>query len=395
VASILRRGRIPVPPTGLSEYIDQAYSIKGFFGPWAHLYRRHNPAHVVGASNPALIYQGLDTSLLRPTDADDPAGEPLVLLEGDRNSVALSCRRQAAPFAERNVDRHQIRFYHQGAYVLHTEFGALQVGPGDFTVIPAGIVYREVPVNPGDPGAILILESEHHISLAEELWDKVGFAGMFVDYSGMELASPSGSDAQATPTRVRVRFDGRWEWLDHAFDPTQDVIGWLGDPMVFKMNVWDVPGIGTTHNFLTPPANAVLFAEDYSFFFNILGPRPGVTVPPPNGSVGAPAHLNDYDEVWFKHASEMSPESVGDLWNLPRTITHPGLRGPAEHPPNPPRQVQEMNINFDTKAKLRWTTTARAAWFPDPQVKLYTSLYGAHVGVVPEVATALAQRSKQ
>jgi len=154
-------------------------------------------------------------------------------------------------------------------------------------------------------------------------------------------------------------------------------------------------GYGRAGDKPTPPANAVLFAEDYSFFFNVLGPRPGVTMPPPNGSIGAPAHLNDYDEVWFKHASEMSPESVGDLWNLPRTITHPGLRGPAEHPPNPPRQVQEMNINFDTKAKLRWTETARATWFPDPQVKLYTSLYGAHVGVVPEVATTLAERSKQ
>ena len=52
MASILRRGRIPVPPTGLSEYIDQVYSIKGFFGPWAQLFRRHNTAHVVSASRP-------------------------------------------------------------------------------------------------------------------------------------------------------------------------------------------------------------------------------------------------------------------------------------------------------------------------------------------------------
>jgi homogentisate 1,2-dioxygenase len=394
VASILRRGRIPVPPTGLSEYVDQVYSIRGFFGPWAHLYRQHNSAHVTAASDPALIYQGLDTTLLRPADADDPAGEPLVLLEGARNAVALSCRSAIAPFVERNIDRHQIRFYHRGSYVLETEFGALSVGPGDFVVIPASIAYREVPANPGEAGAILILESEHHISLSEELWDKVGFAGMFVDYSAMELASPSERDAGGD-TRVRLRYDGRWEWIEQPFDPTKDVIGWLGDPMVFKMNVWDIPGLGTTHNFLTPPANAVLFAEDYSFFFNVLGPRPGVTIPPPNGSVGAPAHLNDYDEVWFKHASEMNPDSVGDLWNLPRTIAHPGLRGPAEHPPNPPRQVQEMNLNFDARAKLRWTEAGRAAWYPDPQVRLYTSLYGAHVGVVPEVALSLAERSQR
>ena len=394
MASILRRGKVPVPPNGISDYIDQVYTIKGFFGPWAQLFRQHNSAHVTGASDPALIYQGLDTGELRPSDADDPAGEPLTILEGPKNAVALSGRRHVAPFAEKHVDRHQIRFYHQGRYVVETEFGPLEVGPGDFVLIPANLVYREVPVEPGAPGAILIMESEHHISLSEELWDKVGFAGMFVDYAAMELATPSERDPGG-PTRVRIRVDDRWEWIDHAFDPTQDVVGWSGDPIIFKMNAWDIPGIGTTHGFLTPPANAVLFAEDYSCFFNVLGPRPVQTVPPPHGSRGAPAHLNDYDEIWFKHESELSAETAGHLWNLPRTITHPGLRAPAEYPPNPVRQLREMHINFDTKAKLTWTAAARKAWFPDPQVRLYTSLYGTHIGAVPEAATEFAQRSKR
>ena len=394
MTSILRRGRIPAPPTGITEYIDQVYTIKGFFGPWSHLFRKHNPAHVVSTSRPDLVYQGLDTTELKPTDATDPSGEPLVLLEGPRNAVAISARRHAAPFAERNVDRHQIRFYHEGGYVLETEFGPLEVGPGDFVVVPANVVYREVPIEPGSPGSIVIFESEHHISLAEELWDKVGFAGVFVDYTALELPTPEDRDT-GTATRVRLRVDGKYEWLEHAFDPTRDVIGWLGDPVVFKMNVWDVPGIGTTHNFLTPPANAVLFAEDYSCFFNVLGPRPAVTTPPPNGSVGAPAHLNDYDEVWFKHASELAEGTEGHLWQLPRTITHPGMRRPAEYPPNPVRVVREMSLNFDTKAKLYWSDAARKAWFPDPQSTLYSSFYGSHTGTAAEVAAEHVARSKQ
>lgn len=394
MASILRRGRIPAPPTGISEFIDEVYTIKGFFGPWAHLFRKHNTAHVLNASRPDLIYQGLNTGELAPSDATDPSGEPLVLLEGPTNAVAVSARSQAAPFAERNVDRHQIRFYHQGRYVLETEFGPLEVGPGDFVLIPANVVYRELPVEPGAPGAIVIFESEHHISLSEELWDKVGFAGVFVDYSAMELPTPEDRDADSV-TRVRLRVDGVYEWFEYAFDPTRDVIGWLGDPIVFKMNVWDVPGIGTTHNFLTPPANAVLFADDYSCFFNVLGPRPAVTTPPPNGSVGAPAHLNDYDEVWFKHASEIAEDSVGHLWQLPRTITHPGLRRPAEYPENPVRVVREMSLNFDTKAKLSWTDAGRRLWFPDPQSMLYSSLYGSHTDTKAEVAAEHVARSRQ
>jgi hypothetical protein len=96
MASILRRGRIPAPPTGITEFIDEIYTIKGFFGPWAHLFRKHNTAHVISASRPDLIYQGLDTNGLEPTDARDPSGEPLVLLDGPKNAVAVSARSRSA-----------------------------------------------------------------------------------------------------------------------------------------------------------------------------------------------------------------------------------------------------------------------------------------------------------
>jgi len=38
---------------------------------------------------------------------------------------------------------------------------------------------------------------------------------------------------------------------------------------------------------------------------------------------------------------------------------------------------------------------AKAAWFPDPQIRLYTSLYGTHVGAVPEEATKFAERTNR
>ncbi|MGW0575845.1 hypothetical protein ACWD25_07705 [Streptomyces sp. NPDC002920] len=86
------------------------------------------------------------------------------------------------------------------------------------------------------------------------------------------------------------------------------------------------------------------------------------------------------------------PESTGDMWCLPRTVPHPGLKKEVEYPPNPPRQVNEMKLNFDTKSKLRWTEAARATWFPDPQVHLYTSLYGTLVGLVPEEAKQASRK---
>jgi hypothetical protein len=57
--------------------------------------------------------------------------------------------------------------------------------------------------------------------------------------------------------------------------------------------------------------------------------------------------------------------------------------------------VREMNINFDTAAKLRWTDAARKAWFPDPQDRLYSSFYGSHTGTAADEAAEHVARSRQ
>jgi homogentisate 1,2-dioxygenase len=387
VASITRKGKIPHPPTGIGEHVDQVFTVGGFFGPWTSIFRRRNLAHPKAWSDDSIIYQGVDAATLIPTDATEAEGVPLELMAGASTSVAISRRSEPAPFAEKLVDRHQIRFQHRGRCLLETELGPLAVEPGDFVVIPANLIYRERPLT--DDHAALIFETEQPVALAESLWDSVGFAGAYIDYSEMELPAPEeGAGGVGDPTRVRLRDAGEWHWMEFDFDPCRDATGWLGDPILYKLSSSAIPGIGTTSGFLTPPANAVLWGEGKEFFFNVMGPRPFPATPPPRGSYGAPSHLNDYDEVWFNHASEFSRETDSHLWLLPRTIPHPGLKRPPEYPENPVRQIDELKLNFDTKDRLRWTEAGRAAFMPDPQVSLYTSLYGAHIGIVPEEVKA-------
>ena len=130
MASNVRRGRVPRAPQGIDELLDELYTVKGFFGPWAHLYRRHNLAHPKRWSADYMIYQGADTNSLSPSDATDPEGAPLTLLRGDGIEVSISHRRDPMPFAERNQDYHQIRFYHRGEFTLETELGTLSTVPG-------------------------------------------------------------------------------------------------------------------------------------------------------------------------------------------------------------------------------------------------------------------------
>jgi homogentisate 1,2-dioxygenase len=381
MASNIRKGTIPYKTTGFGEYVDEVYSLKGFFGEWAHMYRHNNLAHPLRWSDDRLMYSGMDATKLVAADATDPRGVPLRLLEGDGVHISLSQRSAPMPLCEKNVDYHQIRFYHRGSFTLETELGVLQAEPGDFVVIPRGLIYRETPLS-AEGNEVYVFETKSTIQLAETMWDSVGFASLFIDYSEMEIPEPAG-DAAAAPGEeyeLRVFHDEQWHSMFYDFDPVRDVIGWVGDPVIFKMNVWSVPAASTGHGHLTPPASCVLWGENRDFLFNAMSMPPSTTVGPPNGSFGAPSHLNDYDEFWLTHVSEFAPQTEGHVWLLPRTIPHPGIKLPQ----GPSRYVRSMRINFDTKAALTWTKEAKAALFEDPIVAKYTSFFGAPMDAVPE-----------
>lgn len=381
--SNVRRGHVPRAPQGVSEHLDEVYTIDGFFGDWAHLFRTRNPGFPTRWSGDDMMYYGTDANAVTASDADDPAGEPTVLLHGDGNAVLVSHRAEAMPFVEKNIDSHQIRFYHKGDFLLETELGPLELVAGDFVVIPKGACFRETPK--GRDNMVMIFESRATIVPAEELWDSVGFTSFFVDYSLGKIPTPQpAQEAGEQEVMARVKFKGAYHEVFYDFDPCHDVVGWVGDPIIYALNVWDVPGLGSSHGFLPPPAGAVLYARDKSFFFNVMTPKPFPVIPEPNGSYGAPAHMNDYDEVWFNHRADGADHTDGHVWRLPPTLPHPGLKRPPSYPENPPRAVHEVKLNFDTRVPLEWTDAARKAFLPDPKTSLYTSLVGTHIGVVPD-----------
>jgi homogentisate 1,2-dioxygenase len=380
--TVVRRGEIPRPPHGVDEHQDLVYTQKGFFGDWVHVFRRHNLGVPASWSDDDLVWGGADTAQLQPTDAGNPSGEPLLLLEGDGVRVLVSRRSQTAPFAEKNADYHQIRFYHRGHFAIDTELGPLTAGPGDFVVVGKGLIIRERPETTDN--VVLIFESDEPVICAEAMWDSVGFTSFFVDYSDMALPTPDGAGTGGQ-TDVRVWSEGRWHQLTYHFDPCRDVIGWMGDPVIYRLNVQDVPAPGTARGFLPPPAHAVLMTESKSWFFNVLGVPPSPTQPAPLGSFGAPAHANDYDEVWFNHASQFLPHNIGHMWLFPRTVPHPGFKRPPSHPPNPVTRYDEIKINFDTRAKLHWTPAAKDAFLEgDVRTNVFLSLYGVPPERVPE-----------
>lgn len=386
MASIIRKGRIPRALNGIGEELDLAYTLDGFFGDWNHMFRTRNPGMPRSWSSEDMIYNGIDCKALPTTDLTDPAGGPMTLMTADGVEIAVSRRAKAAPFAERNADYHQIRFYQKGDVLLETELGPLEVGPGDFVVIPRSITFREVPK--GEDNLILIFETRDQVHTAEKHWDAAGFAAFFIDYSLMELPEPiEFSDAERdVPTDVRVKYRGKYEWLSYDFNPLKDVIGYAGDPLVFRLNVWDIPGIGTSHGFTPPATNAVLMSRNKSFAFAVMSPKPYPSRPGPDASYGAPAHLNDYEEVWWNHAAPGAEETDGHIWRVPPTLPHPGIKRDPFYPEGPVELVRELKINFDTREPLSFTPEAREHLMEDPKRAMAESMSGTHIHVEPDAA---------
>ena len=256
-------------------------------------------------------------------------------------------------------------------------------------MIPKGIIFPEFP-HTTDNRVLIFEVAEPVVSAMDELWDTVGFTNHFIDESKMELPEPHEEDSALveSETTVRVKYDGAYESLVYDFDPCRDVVGWVGDPIISKLNVWDIPGLGSSHGFLPPPTGAVFMARDKSFFFERAERQ---AVPERAGAQRQlrPARASERLRRGVvlpcvrKRAGHGRPP-VADADLLPA----PGSQAPAGISREPgaqdPRAEAELRLHVDPQVDRR----GQAGGLPDPQSAIYTSFYGAHIGIAPEQAFA-------
>jgi homogentisate 1,2-dioxygenase len=82
---------------------------------------------------------------LKPSDATDAGGGPLLMFSNDDCRILLSRRHEPMPFYARHVDGDLLCFVHRGAGLLETEFGPLRYREGDWVYIPKACTWRQVP----------------------------------------------------------------------------------------------------------------------------------------------------------------------------------------------------------------------------------------------------------
>ena len=115
----------------------------GFTGRTANLYRRNDPTayRSVGPLRPLDVL----SSELKPSDATDAIGGPMLMFFNDDCRVYLSRRSDEMPYFARHIDGDLLCFVHQGTGEFETEFGPLPYREGDWVYIPKACTWRQIP----------------------------------------------------------------------------------------------------------------------------------------------------------------------------------------------------------------------------------------------------------
>ncbi|MGW9348967.1 homogentisate 1,2-dioxygenase [Nocardiopsis flavescens] len=191
-------------------------------------------------------------------------------------------------------------YVESGSARVETVFGLLEVGRGDYVILPRATTHRWVPTGDG-PLRAYVVEANSHIAPPKRYLSRYGQLLEHAPYCERDLRGPSApllAEGENVDVLIKHRGDGpggisgtRYTYPTHPFD----VVGWDGCLYPYAFNIDDFqPITGRVHQ--PPPVHQVF--EGHNFVICNFVPRKVDYHP---GAIPVPYyHSNvDSDEVMF------------------------------------------------------------------------------------------------
>ena len=340
----LRKGKTPKRVhADLDGLKDDELGRGGFVGRTANMYRRNDPTayRTVGPLRPTDV---LSTEL-KPGDATDANGGPLLMFSNPDCLVLLSRRTEPMPYFARYVDGDLLSFVHRGSGTLETEFGPLDYRQGDWIYLPKACTWRHVPA---EETTLLMIQAtdEFRVPPAGTLGRHFPFDPAQVIIPEPQPIEDDGRDEYEVRL-IHSEIDGAGTTsLFYQHNPL-DVEGWRGDNFPFTFNIADYNVI-TSDSMHLPPTVHLFMQATGVYVMNFL-PKPAESVP---GTERTPwYHRNvDFDEIAFFHS--------GSLYGIPMP---PGLISHAPqgvHHGAPEKARERARRKFDEYSRVDWSVIA-------------------------------------
>ena len=355
-------------------YYEQLFGTVGFDGMSSLLYHLHRPTQVKAV---------LDAVDLRPTLAVEhnimsrkligfdvpPVADflqsrtPLLVNNDVVLGVAAPTGTEAISYFYKNADADELLFVHRGTGTLHTLLGQIPFVPGDYLLIPRGMIYQiafdKMPdtADNATGNRLFYVESTSPIYTPKRYRNYFGQQLEHSPYSERDLKLPQ--DLETHDERgdfiLKIKKEGILHTLVYDYHPF-DVVGWDGYNFPYGISIHDFePITGRVHQ--PPPVHQMFETKACvvcSFVPRLFDYHP-LAIPAPYN------HSNiDSDEVlYYVDGNFMSRNGIG-----PGVLTlHPGGIPHGPHPGAMERSIgktgtDELAVMVDTFRPLRLTTQA-------------------------------------
>lgn len=256
-------------------YAAEVFGEEGFSSDMSLLYHRNPPSAVLHAeavtheapplvANHPLLPRLLSTSGLQ--EASDLVGQRHLLCGNADVLVSFAVADRASPLY-RNAAGDELIYVHDGRARLESVFGTLDVGQGDYVVIPKAATHRWLPL--GDtPLRALVFETAGHVHPPKRYLTRYGQYNQEAPYSELDLRRPEGPLlAEGSDVEVLVKNHNgltRYTYQTHPFD----VVGWFGCNYPYALNIADFSPI--TGSFHRPPPVHQVFEAPNCVFCNFV-----------------------------------------------------------------------------------------------------------------------------
>ncbi len=247
----------------------------------------------------------------------------------------------------RNGFADEVLFIHDGEGNFQSNFGYIALHPGDYLVIPRGVIWK---ISVKSKMKMLVIESEAPIETPERYRNKFGQLLEQSPFAERDIATPKFLDPvkdESINVKVKLRHGiQKYTYRHHPFD----IVGWDGYyfPYVFNINDF-MPITGKIHQ--PPPVHQTFQSKGFvicSFVPRLFDYHPQ--------SIPAPyAHSNvDSDEIiYYAEGEFMSRKGIEreSITYHPMGLPHGPHPGKIEESIDA-KETKELAVMIDTFKKL-------------------------------------------
>ena len=342
-------------------YSEELISRNGFSGMYSNIYHLNPPSAVKAIGECRTIHLSNNFTNHRPHHLDTnriPASEKYFhsrtpLFYNEDITLSKVHLEKSVTSLLRNGSADELFYIHNGTGTFRSNFGDLDIKPGDYLVIPRGVTYQ---IKVTKKLEALVLESFSAIETPERYRNKFGQLLEHSPFSERDIRTPKFSEpVKSGQSEVDVKLKNsiqKYQYENHPFD----LVGWDGYFFPFAFSIHDfMPITGKIHQ---PPSVHQTFKGNG---FVVCSFVPRLFDYHPN-SIPAPySHSNvDSDEIiYYSSGDFMSRKGIqeGSITHHPMGIPHGPQPGKTEESIGK-TETNEFAVMIDTFKSLNMTDEA-------------------------------------